>query len=155
LLDSIPGARKRADDGELAFGTIDSWLAWNLSGGTDGGVHITDPTNASRTMLMDLDALRWAESIVSDMRIPAAMLPRIASSSEVYAEVRERGPLAGVPIAGILGDQQAATFGQACLQPGEAKNTYGTGNFLLLNTGTEKVLSRNGLLTTVCYALGD
>jgi len=155
LLDNVDGARARAEAGELAFGTIDTWLVWNLSGGTDGGVHVTDVTNASRTMLMDLDTLQWAPDIAAEMDIPLAMLPEIRSSSEVYADVRERGPLAGVPIAGILGDQQAATFGQACLQPGEAKNTYGTGNFLLLNTGTERVVSDHGLLTTVCYQLGD
>ncbi|MCU1658049.1 MAG: glpK [Pseudonocardiales bacterium] len=151
FLDNVDGARARAERGELAFGTIDSWLVWNLSGGT----HVTDPTNASRTMLMDLDTLAWDADIAAEMGIPLDMLPEIRSSSEVYARVRERGPLAGVPIAAILGDQQAATFGQACLQPGEAKNTYGTGNFLLLNTGTSKVLSENGLLTTVCYALPD
>jgi len=153
LLDNIQGARARAEAGELAFGTIDSWLVWNLTGGAAGGVHITDSTNASRTMLMDLDTLQWAPDIAAEMGIPLGMLPQIRSSSEVYADVRELGPLAGVPIAGILGDQQAAMFGQACLHPGEAKNTYGTGNFLLLNTGTEKVLSDNGLLTTVCYSL--
>jgi glycerol kinase len=154
LLDNVDGARARAEAGELAFGTIDSWLVWNLSGGANAGVHVTDVTNASRTMLMDLDTLAWAPDIAADMGIPLALLPEIRSSSEVYAHVRERGPLAGVPIAGILGDQQAATFGQACLQPGAAKNTYGTGNFLLLNTGTERVLSEHGLLTTVCYQLG-
>jgi glycerol kinase len=149
LLEHVDGARARAEAGGLLMGTIDSWLVWNLS----GGLHITDATNASRTMLMDLDTLDWAPDIAADLGIPLAMLPQIRSSSEVYAQVRERGPLAGVPIAGILGDQQAATFGQACLQPGEAKNTYGTGNFLLLNTGTERVSSQNGLLTTVCYSL--
>jgi glycerol kinase len=149
LLDNVDGVRERAEDGALAFGTIDSWLIWNLS----GGVHVTDPTNASRTMLMDLDTLRWDDSLARTIGVPLAMLPEIRSSSEVYAQVQGHGPFDGVPIAGILGDQQAATFGQACLQPGEAKNTYGTGNFLLLNTGTDKVLSRNGLLTTVCYAL--
>jgi glycerol kinase len=149
LLDNVDGARARAERGELAFGTIDSWLVWNLS----GGEHVTDATNASRTMLMDLDTLQWDADIAAEMGIPLGLLPEIRSSSEVYAPVRERGPLAGVPIAGILGDQQAAMFGQACLLPGEAKNTYGTGNFLLLNTGTDKVLSDNGLLTTVCYAL--
>ncbi|MDT4910204.1 MAG: glycerol kinase [Pseudonocardiales bacterium] len=154
LLDNVDGARARAEAGQLAFGTIDSWLVWNLSGGANGGVHVTDVTNASRTMLMDLDTLAWAPDIAAEMGIPLAVLPEIRSSSEVYAHVRERGPLAGVPIAGILGDQQAATFGQACLQPGEAKNTYGTGNFLLLNTGTERVVSEHGLLTTVCYQLG-
>ena len=135
--------------GDLAFGTVDSWLLWNLT-----GIHATDATNASRTMLMDLDTLKWAPDIADDLGVPMSMLPEIRSSSEVYGTVRD-GPLAGVPVAGILGDQQAATFGQACLSPGEAKNTYGTGNFLLLNTGTDKVLSTNGLLTTVCYALGD
>ena len=155
ILDSVDGARTRAENGELAFGTIDSWLLWNLSGGPDGGLHATDATNASRTMLMDLQTLSWLPEIADEMGVPLALLPEIRSSSEVYAKVRERGPLAGVPIAGILGDQQAATFGQACLQPGEAKNTYGTGNFLLLNTGTTPVLSANGLLTTVCFALKD
>ena len=155
LLDNVEGARARAQSGDLIFGTMDTWLLWNLSGGVDGGVHVTDATNASRTMLMDLDTLQWAPDIVSDMGIPESMLPQIRSSSQVYAETRVQGPLAGVPIAGMLGDQQAATLGQACLLPGEAKNTYGTGNFLLLNTGTTKVLSENGLLTTVCYALGD
>ena len=153
LLDNVAGARGRAENGELAAGTIDSWLLWQLSGGPDGGVHLTDATNASRTLLMDLDTLQWVPEIADEMGVPVAMLPEIRPSSQVYAHGRERGPLAGVPLAGILGDQQAATFGQACLSPGEAKNTYGTGNFLLLNTGTEKVLSENGLLTTVCYAL--
>ncbi len=155
ILDNVDGARARANRGELAFGTVDSWLLWNLSGGTDGGVHMTDVTNASRTLLMDLDTREWIPDVADEMGVPLSMLPEIHSSSEVYAKARERGPLAGVPIAGILGDQQAATFGQACLQPGDAKNTYGTGNFLLLNTGTEKVLSENGLLTTICYQLGD
>jgi glycerol kinase len=155
ILDNVDGARRRAENGDLAFGTIDSWLVWNLSGGTDGGVHITDVTNASRTLLMDLDAREWVSEIADDIGVPMSMLPEIRSSSEVYAKARERGSLPGVPIAGILGDQHAATFGQACLEVGEAKNTYGTGNFLLLNTGTEKVLSEHGLLTTVCYQLGD
>ncbi|MDT4904417.1 MAG: glycerol kinase [Pseudonocardiales bacterium] len=154
ILDNVDGARGQADNGGLSFGTVDSWLLWNLTGGaTDGGVHVTDPTNASRTMLMDLDTLQWVPQIAHEMTIPLSMLPEIRSSSEEYGTVRARGPLAGVPIAGILGDQQAATFGQACLEIGEAKNTYGTGNFLLLNTGTDKVLSENGLLTTICYAL--
>ncbi|MCX2950650.1 glycerol kinase GlpK [Lentzea sp. NEAU-D7] len=155
ILDNVEGARERAEAGDLLFGNMDTWVLWNMTGGTDGGVHVTDPTNASRTMLMDLDTLQWDESIASDMGIPMSMLPEIRSSSEVYGQVRERGALAGVPIAGILGDQQAATFGQACLSPGEAKNTYGTGNFMLLNTGTEKVMSENGLLTTVCYKIGE
>ncbi|MGH3979881.1 MAG: glycerol kinase GlpK [Pseudonocardiaceae bacterium] len=147
------GARARA--GELCFGTMDTWVLWNSTGGTGGGLHVTDPTNASRTLLMDLDTLDWDASICEEMGIPTSMLPEIRSSSEVYGKVREHGVLAGVPIAGILGDQQAATFGQACLAVGEAKNTYGTGNFVLLNTGTEKVMSRNGLLTTVCYKIGS
>lgn len=134
---------------------MDTWVLWNMTGGPQGGLHVTDPTNASRTLLMDLDTLSWDEGIAADMGIPMSMLPEIRSSSEVYAEVRPRGVLAGVPIAGILGDQQAATFGQACLEVGQAKNTYGTGNFMLLNTGTEKVPSKNGLLTTVCYKIGD
>ena len=149
ILDTVPGAQDRAEAGELCFGTVDSWLLWNLI-----GEHVTDVTNASRTMLMDLRTQRWDEQICADFRVPLAMLPRIASSSEVYGEITA-GPLAGVPVAGILGDQQAATFGQACLSPGEAKNTYGTGNFMLLNTGTTPVFSKHGLLTTVCYRLGD
>ena len=153
ILDNVECARERAERGDLAFGTVDSWLLWNLSGGVDGGVHMTDATNASRTLLMDLDTLDWIPEIADEMGVPVAMLPEIHSSSEVYAKAREKGALGGVPIAGILGDQQAAMFGQACLEPGEAKNTYGTGNFLLLNTGADKVMSDNGLLTTVCYAL--
>ncbi|RJO72257.1 glycerol kinase [Nocardia panacis] len=148
ILDHVPGARERAQAGELCFGTIDSWVLWRLT-----GLHITDVTNASRTLLMDLRALRWDRRICAEIGVPEAMLPRIRSSSEVYGEIAA-GPLAGVPVAGILGDQQAATFGQACLSPGEAKNTYGTGNFMLLNTGTTPVPSKHGLLTTVCYQLG-
>ncbi|WP_037366005.1 glycerol kinase GlpK [Amycolatopsis orientalis] len=155
ILDNVEGARARAEAGDLVFGNMDTWVLWNMTGGTDGGVHVTDPTNASRTLLMDLDTLQWDEEIAAEMGIPLSMLPEIRSSSEVYGKVRPRGALAEVPIAGILGDQQAATFGQACLSPGEAKNTYGTGNFVLLNTGTEKVLSENGLLTTVCYKIGS
>lgn len=155
ILDNVDGARSRAENGELLFGNMDTWVLWNMTGGPEGGVHVTDPTNASRTMLMDLDTLQWDAEIASEMGIPLSMLPEIKSSSEVYGHVREKGALAGVPIAGILGDQQAATFGQACLSPGEAKNTYGTGNFVLLNTGTEKVMSENGLLTTVCYKIGS
>lgn len=149
ILDTVPGARERAQAGELCFGTVDSWVLWNLT-----GRHITDVTNASRTLLMDLRTLRWDERICAELGVPTSMLPEIRSSSEVYAEITA-GPLAGVPVAGILGDQQAATFGQACLSPGEAKNTYGTGNFMLLNTGTTPVFSEHGLLTTVCYRLGD
>lgn len=149
ILDTVPGARERAAAGELCFGTVDSWLLWKLT-----GRHITDVTNASRTLLMDLRTLAWDEQICAEIGVPTAMLPEIRSSSEVYAEIGS-GPLAGVPVAGILGDQQAAMFGQACLAPGEAKNTYGTGNFMLLNTGTTPVFSEHGLLTTVCYRLGD
>ncbi|GAA0241541.1 glycerol kinase GlpK [Saccharothrix mutabilis subsp. mutabilis] len=155
ILDNVEGAREKAESGDLLFGNMDTWVLWNMTGGVDGGVHVTDPTNASRTLLMDLDTLSWDEGIAADMGIPLSMLPEIRSSSETYGQVRERGALAGVPISGILGDQQAATFGQACLSPGEAKNTYGTGNFVLLNTGTDKVMSENGLLTTVCYKIGD
>ncbi|MCR6488556.1 glycerol kinase GlpK [Amycolatopsis sp. OK19-0408] len=155
ILDNVDGAREKAEAGDLIFGNMDTWVLWNMTGGADGGVHVTDPTNASRTMLMDLDTLQWDAEIAGEMGIPLSMLPEIRSSSEEYGKVREKGALAGVPIAGILGDQQAATFGQACLSPGEAKNTYGTGNFMLLNTGTEKVMSQNGLLTTVCYKIGS
>jgi glycerol kinase len=155
VLDNVEGARERAERGDLLFGTMDSWVIWNMTGGTDGGLHITDVTNASRTLMMDLDTLDWDEEIVGEMGLPTSMLPQIRSSSEVYGKARERGSLRGVPIAGILGDQQAATFGQVCFEPGTAKNTYGTGNFVLLNTGTEKVESKNGLLTTVCYKIGE
>ncbi|KAA2251199.1 glycerol kinase GlpK [Solihabitans fulvus] len=155
ILDNVEGARAKAEAGELLFGNMDTWVLWNMTGGPDGGVHATDPTNASRTLLMDLDTLTWAEDICAEMGVPLAMLPEIRSSSEVYGNIRARGALGGLPISGILGDQQAATFGQACLSPGEAKNTYGTGNFVLLNTGTDKVMSENGLLTTVCYKIGD
>ncbi|MGQ0837349.1 glycerol kinase GlpK [Actinokineospora sp.] len=155
ILDNIDGARAKAEAGDLLFGNMDTWVLWNMTGGPDGGVHATDPTNASRTLLMDLSTLAWDADIAAEMGVPLAMLPEIRSSSEEYGKVRARGALAGVPIAGILGDQQAATFGQACLSPGEAKNTYGTGNFVLLNTGTEQVMSENGLLTTVCYKIGS
>ncbi|WP_338857740.1 glycerol kinase GlpK [Gordonia hongkongensis] len=155
LLDSVDGLRERAENGELCFGTMDSWMAWNMTGGVDGGQHVTDVTNASRTMLMDLRTQQWDFDICAEMGIPMAMLPEIRSSSGDFGALRGNGPLPGVPLAGILGDQQAATFGQACLDPGEAKNTYGTGNFLLLNTGTEPVFSEHGLLTTVCYRIGD
>ncbi len=155
ILDNVEGAREKAEAGDLLFGNMDTWVLWNMTGGPQGGVHVTDVTNASRTMLMDLETLAWDESIAADMGIPMSMLPEIKSSSEVYGNVRDRGVLAGVPVAGILGDQQAATFGQVCFEPGTAKNTYGTGNFMLLNTGEEKVMSKNGLLTTVCYKIGD
>jgi glycerol kinase len=155
LLDNVEGAEGRADSGDLLFGNMDTWLIWNLTGGPNGGLHITDVTNASRTMLMDLKTLQWDQEVMDVMGIPAAMLPEIRASSEVYGEITAAGALTGVPIAGDLGDQQAATFGQTCFSPGEAKNTYGTGNFLLLNTGTEAVFSENGLLTTVGYKIGE
>ncbi|MEV6273717.1 glycerol kinase GlpK [Nocardia sp. NPDC051832] len=149
ILDHVEGAKERAEAGELCFGTMDSWVLWHLT-----GLHITDVTNASRTMLMDLRTLQWDSKICAEFGVPEAMLPEIRSSSEVYGEIKS-GALQGTPVAGILGDQQAATFGQACLSPGEAKNTYGTGNFMLLNTGTTPIVSKHGLLTTVCYQLGD
>ena len=155
ILDNVDGARERAEAGDLVMGTMDTWVLWNMTGGVDGGVHVTDVTNASRTMLMDLKTLSWDADIAADMTIPMSMLPEIKSSAEVYGVGRAAGLLPDVPIAGILGDQQAATFGQACFEPGMAKNTYGTGNFMLLNTGEAIVPSTNGLLTTVCYKIGD
>jgi glycerol kinase len=154
ILDNVDGAREKAESGDLVFGNMDTWCLWNLTGGVDGGQHITDVTNASRTMLMDLKTLSWDESIADAIGVPMSMLPEIRASSEVYGEVKG-GKMAGIPIAGDLGDQQAATFGQACFKVGEAKNTYGTGCFLLLNTGTEVVKSKSGLLSTVCYKIGD
>jgi glycerol kinase len=155
ILDNVEGTRERAERGDLLMGTIDSWLIWNMTGGADGGLHLTDVSNASRTMLMDYHSLAWDSQIAEEMRIPMSMLPEIRSNSEVYGKGRAAGFLAGVPIAGSLGDQQAATFGQVCFTKGMAKNTYGTGNFMLLNTGEEAVPSKNGLLTTLCYQLGD
>ncbi|HKS56168.1 MAG TPA: glycerol kinase GlpK, partial [Steroidobacteraceae bacterium] len=154
LLDNVPGARQRAQAGELLFGTIDSWVLWNLTGGAQGGLHVTDVTNASRTQLMRLDTLAWDDELLNAFSIPRSLLPRIVSSSEVYGEVAT-GPLRGVPIAGILGDQQAALVGQTCFRAGEAKNTYGTGCFLLMNTGPTPVSSAAGLVTTVAYRLGN
>jgi glycerol kinase len=153
IIDNVPGVKEQAQSGDLVFGNIDSWVVWNLTGGPDGGVHVTDPTNASRTMLMNLETLDWDDEILDTMGVPRAMLPEIKSSSIEYAKAK--GVLDGIPVAGILGDQQAAVFGQTCFSVGEAKNTYGTGNFLLLNTGTEAVQSKNGLLTTVGYKIGD
>ena len=153
LLDAVPGAQAAAQAGDLLFGNMDTWLAWNLTGGADGGLHITDVTNASRTQMMDLATLDWDAEILSLFNVPRACLPEIRSSSEVYGT--GMGVLAGVPIAGILGDQQAALFGQACLAPGEAKNTYGTGCFMLMNTGEKPFPSTCGLLTTLGYKLGD
>jgi glycerol kinase len=153
LLDNVEGARARADAGELAFGNLDTWCIWNLTGGLNGGQHVTDVTNASRTMLMDLETLDWDEGLLSAIGVPRSMLPDIRSSSQVYGEAV--GTAAGVPVAGDLGDQQAALFGQNCFDVGEAKNTYGTGSFLLLNTGTTAVQSKNGLITGVGYKIGD
>ncbi|TFC07301.1 glycerol kinase GlpK [Cryobacterium mannosilyticum] len=154
ILENVEGARAKADAGQLMFGTTDSWVLWNLTGGLEGGVHATDVTNASRTMFMDLETLQWDDDILAAFDVPKSMLPEIRSSSEVYGIVNEHSLLREVPIAGILGDQQAATFGQAAFDQGEAKNTYGTGNFLIFNTGTEIVHSKNGLLTTLGYKLG-
>lgn len=155
ILDNVPGARERAERGDLLFGNTDSWVVWNLTGGVDGGVHVTDVTNASRTLLMNIRTLEWDPQIAADMGIPMSMLPEIKSSSEIYGYGRKNGLLIDTPISGILGDQQAATFGQACFEKGMAKNTYGTGCFMLMNTGTEPVFSENGLLTTVAYKIGD
>jgi glycerol kinase len=154
ILDNVDGARERAEAGDLVFGNIDTWLIWNLTGGDADAVHITDVSNASRTLLMDLETLDWDDEILSTMGVPRSMVPEIRASSEVYGEVSS-GSFAGVPIAGDLGDQQAATFGQTAFSVGEAKNTYGTGNFLLLNTGNEAVQSKSGLITTVGYKIGD
>jgi glycerol kinase len=153
ILENVPGVRALAESGDVLFGNIDTFLLWNLTGGPNGGIHITDVTNASRTQLMNLETLQWDAEILSLSGIPAAMLPRIASSSEVYGHVAA-GPLAGVPLAGDLGDQQAALVGQACFERGQAKNTYGTGCFLLLNTGGTPVQSKFGLVTTVAYKFG-
>ncbi|MFF5262219.1 glycerol kinase GlpK [Actinomadura viridis] len=158
ILENVDGVREAAENGEALFGNIDTWILWHLTGGTDGGVHVTDVTNASRTMLMDLETLDWDDELLSFFGIPRAMLPEIRPSSapDPYGVTRPLGPLGGeVPLSGDLGDQQAATVGQVCFAPGEAKNTYGTGNFLLLNTGTELVRSKAGMLTTVCYRFGE
>jgi glycerol kinase len=148
ILDNVPGTRQRAEKGELIFGNMDTWLLWNMT-----GAHVTDVTNASRTMLMDLKTLDWDEEILRILNIPRGMLPEIHSSSEVYGSAK--GGLGGVPVAGDLGDQQAALFGQTCYKSGEAKNTYGTGCFMLLNTGGKPVISNNGLLTTLGYKIGN
>ena len=152
VLENVPGAKEKAEKGELYFGNMDSWVIWNLTGGVNGGVHVTDVTNASRTMLMNLETLDWDEEQLKVLGIPRSMLPDIKASSEVYG--KGVGALAGVPVAGDLGDQQAALFGQTCFSAGEAKNTYGTGCFMLLNTGTKPVPSKNGLLTTLGYKIG-
>ena len=153
ILDNVDGVRAKAESGEVVFGNIDTWVIWQLTGGSDGGVHVTDVTNASRTMMMNLETLDWDDEILGILGVPRAMLPQIRASSEVYGEAK--GDLAGIPVAGDLGDQQAALFGQTCFAVGEAKNTYGTGNFLLLNTGNEAVQSKSGLLTTLAYKIGD
>lgn len=155
ILDNVEGAREKVEAGDLLFGNTDCWVLWNMTGGVNGGVHKTDVTNASRTMLMDIRTLQWREDICKDFGIPMSMLPEICSSSEVYGYGRKNGLLIDTPISGILGDQQAATFGQACFEKGMAKNTYGTGCFVLMNTGEEPVFSNNGLLTTVAYKIGD
>ena len=153
ILDNVEGARSKAEAGDLLFGNIDTWCIWNLTGGTSGGAHVTDVTNASRTLMMHLETLDWDQEILDLLGVPRAMLPEIKASSGVYGE--GTGDLAGIPVAGDLGDQQAALFGQTCFSVGEAKNTYGTGNFLLLNTGTEAVQSKSGLITGLGYKIGD
>jgi glycerol kinase len=153
ILDNVDGVRERAERGEVLFGNIDTWCIWNLTGGPEGGAHVTDVSNASRTMLMSLETLDWDDEILGILGIPRAMLPQIKPSSEVYGEAK--GALAGIPVAGDLGDQQAAVFGQTAFDVGDAKNTYGTGNFLLLNTGTTPVQSKSGLLTTLGYKIGS
>jgi glycerol kinase len=158
ILENVDGAREAAERGDAVFGNTDTWTLWNLTGGVDGGVHVTDPTNASRTMLMDLETLDWDDELLGFFGIPRSMLPQIKPSSyaEGYGTTRSNGPVGGeLLLTGDLGDQQAATVGQVCFAPGEAKNTYGTGNFMLLNTGTELVRSKSGLLTTICYKFGD
>ncbi|MET7280857.1 glycerol kinase GlpK [Kribbella sp. NPDC005582] len=158
ILENVDGVRAAAEAGDAIFGNTDTWLLWNLTGGVNGGVHITDVTNASRTMLMNLETLDWDDELIGFFNIPRQMLPEIRPSSDPnkYGETLANGPLGGVvPLTGDLGDQQAATVGQVCFNPGEAKNTYGTGNFMLLNTGTELVRSKAGLLSTMCYQFGD
>ncbi|WP_404381227.1 glycerol kinase GlpK [Knoellia locipacati] len=157
ILENVDGVREAAERGDALFGTLDTWLVWNLTGGPRGGIHATDVTNASRTMLMDLTTLDWDDELLGFFGIPRAMLPEIHASSDdtAYGTTSGERGSSKVPITGVLGDQQAATVGQVCFEPGEAKNTYGTGNFLLLNTGTELVRSENGLLTTVAYQFGS
>ena len=153
ILDNVEGAKAKAEAGDALFGTVDSWLTWNLTGGANGGHHVTDVTNASRTMLIDLATCAWDDDMLNAFGIPRACLPKIVPSSAVYGEIRT-APLQGTKLAGMLGDQQAALVGQTCFAPGEAKNTYGTGSFLLMNTGTEPVQSKAGLLTTLAYQFG-
>ena len=156
LIENSAAVQSAIAAGTARFGTVDSWLLWNLSGGTQGGVHFTDVTNASRTLLMNLETLQWDDQLLAQFNIPRSVLPEIKSSSEIYAMTDPHGPFgSAVPIAGILGDQHAAMVGQVCFERGESKTTYGTGNFALLNTGTEIVRSKNGLLSTLCYKFGD
>jgi glycerol kinase len=156
LMDNSPAVKSAVSAGTARFGTVDSWLLWNLSGGTQGGVHFTDVTNASRTLLMNLETLQWDEELLGFFGVSLSVLPEIKSSSEIYASTDPHGPFgSAVPIAGILGDQHAAMVGQVCFERGASKTTYGTGNFALLNTGTEIVRSKNGLLSTLCYKFGD
>jgi len=154
LLDNLRGARELAEAGELAFGNIDTYLVWKLTGGVNGGIHVTDVTNASRTQLMNLETLAWDTDLLKAFNIPASLLPKIVSSSEVYGHAK-LASLTGVPVAGILGDQQAALVGQTCFDRGQAKNTYGTGCFLLMNAGEEPVQSKHGLITTVAFKFGE
>ena len=154
ILDNVEGARKAAEAGDLLFGTPDTWLLWNLTGGVGGGVHATDVTNASRTLLMDIATCQWDDGLLEAWGIPSSLLPDIRSSSAIFGHVYESSLMRETPIAGILGDQQAATFGQVAFDKGQSKNTYGTGNFLIVNTGEEIVFSEHGLLTTVAYQLG-
>jgi glycerol kinase len=153
ILENVDGIRDQAESGDVIFGNIDTFVIWQLTGGPNGGVHVTDVTNASRTMMMSLETLDWDDEILGILNVPRAMLPEIRASSEVYGDAK--GDLEGISVAGDLGDQQAALFGQTCFSVGEAKNTYGTGNFLLLNTGNEIVQSKSGLLTTLAYKIGD
>jgi glycerol kinase len=158
MLENVDGLKAAAADGDALFGTVDSWLVWNLTGGPQGGRHVTDVTNASRTMLMDLETLDWDDELLGFFGVPRSMLPEIRPSSDpqLYGHTARRGPWNGeIPIGGALGDQHAATVGQVCFSAGDAKNTYGTGNFLLLNTGEQLCRSSNGLLSTVCYQFGD
>ena len=150
LLDNVKGARRKAEAGDLAFGTVDSWLIWRLTGGS---VHVTDPSNASRTMLFNIHTGKWDAQLLKTFNVPSSMLPTVRSSSEIYGDTKLLG--GSIPIAGIAGDQQAALFGQCCTKPGMVKNTYGTGCFMLMNTGTEPVASKNKLLTTVAWKIGD
>ena len=152
ILENVPGARERAEKGELRFGTVDSWLVWNLTGGK---VHVTDVSNASRTMLFNINTLQWDQELLDLLNIPISMMPQVRSSSEVYGETSGDVFAEGVPVAGMAGDQQAALFGQMCTEPGSVKNTYGTGCFMLMNTGTEPIMSKNNLLTTIAWKIGD